>query len=210
MPIRTDIEDAVIVALEPLKKLALGGSASGYLHSLKVYAGEFEGLSGDSLDHLREEVRGQTPSILVGTGAGNYDEQDIRRRRATNRMTVHILIVSNCMRAMGSRTQGGLSGEDPGIWKILEDIRAKLHGNDLALDGVGQFVPQSEEAMVVSKEFHIWRQTYRVDTDAFDEVDTSGASTLVGYDSSINLHDAGDENPIVSLITGDPPPEEEP
>lgn len=204
MSLRKTIETAVITALTPLKKLALGGSASGYLKALEYYAGEFEGAGPDVIDMVRESVMGRSPCILVATGRGAYDEKDVRRRRAVLSIDLHIIIVSNCFRSLAARTQGNVSlTDDPGIWTILENVRAKLHGTDLSVDGLGPIVPLSEDPVITGKDLFVWRQAYRLTCDAQDEIDTSGDETLTQIDSRINLPDeeAEDENPIVSLET---------
>src|SRR5690349_16692186 len=123
--IRTQLEDAVIAALAPLKLATLpGGAAGGYLRCVEPYGGELEAL--EDLEDVERHLAGRAPGILVSTGPGTYRGIQVQHRRYTLDVKLQLIIVSTNMRSHAERNRGepltvpaGL--RDPGIYQILED-----------------------------------------------------------------------------------------
>jgi len=188
--LRVRLEDAVLVALAPML-LASGG----YLQALDVYAGEFA--SAEAPDELRAVLSGRVPAVLIFTASGAYRGLDVRRRRATLDLSLHLYVVSGCYRSQASRVRGDSAGADPGIYQILEDCRDRLFGLDLGVTGAGPPAPVSEAALTWERDLAIWEQVYSVDTDAVQQPAVDPDLTDLAAD--INYPDDPDADPIVEI-----------
>lgn len=161
---RQALEDAAIVALQPLRKVGDGGGAAGYLRAVKPYGGEID---TRNMELLRATLVGQAPGILLATGAGTTRPR-LSRRRGVKDLTLELLIVSMSQRSAEARLRGDTSegaGADPGIYQILDDVAALLTGFDPGVDGVGLLSPHTEKPLLVEPGLTIWFQSFLVPTD---------------------------------------------
>lgn len=164
--VRENLEVAVQTALAPLLVSGLGGGATGYLRRVAPYVGDI--VADAKIEDLRESLSGRTPAVFFLTDQGTYRLIDLEQRKADRQLDVRFYIVSGSLRTKESRTQGGLGTDvDPGIYQMLEDLRFKLYGKELGVDGVGFLSQKSERMHVFAPDLTIWEAIYNVDTDVF-------------------------------------------
>jgi hypothetical protein len=196
MAVRADIERAVVATLSPLLT-----ASGGYLAAIEVYRGE---LDEASLDQVFELIAGRVPAILVATGVGRYRSIQVQRRRASQDLRVELLLLSGSLRSLETRTHGEVPGSppqaDPGIYQMIEDVRARLFASDLGLDGVGLLEPHDEVPLLQRPELSVWRVAYDVTVDAFQPALSEAGPDLTEVGARVNLAGAP-ANPVVETTT---------
>jgi hypothetical protein len=164
--LRTSLEDAVIEALSSLKLEALGGSSEGYLQKIAPYQGDLSP-AGDGEDgDIARVCGGRMPAVLVTTGDGAYLRASMGAEEIDEDTTVEILIVSGNLRSPEAAARGDGFSDDPGIYRMIEDIRGKLWGIDLHVSGAGPLIPQTSTARSRSGVRSIWQLSFAVTLDA--------------------------------------------
>jgi len=162
------LEDAVITALTPLLLSALGGGASGYLEAVRPYQGDLSPQADD--EDLNRVLGGASPAVLVAIGDdGSYGDVTLSRSMCDLKTTLEVLIVSANLRSPEAKARGDVSdgtGDDPGIYEIMEDVRGLLFGVEMGVDGVGFLIPSASTAIQRGGEKAIWRISFDVDMDA--------------------------------------------
>lgn len=160
MTLRAQIETAIVAALAP--KLLTNG---GYLADVRAYNGELETPDEDAF----RIATTRRPCILVATGRAKYHSLQTSRRREAARLEVGLLLISGKLSTREDRTRGDTAiaaGEDPGIYKMLEDARAVLQASSLGLAGVGPLVPDTEQPMLHAPDVTVWSAVYETLVDA--------------------------------------------
>ena len=188
---RAAIEDAVIERIRLLGEHA----PAGYLKTVDPYQGPLEPDPEDTA--LALLMKAGTPCVGVTTDAAEFDDIPIGRRRASKAINVEIIVVSRNLRNLESGARGdGLAG-DPGVYCILQDIRKKLFGVELGIDGVG-FLEPERETPVERGETAIWRQTYAVMVDVVQPPRSEGSPQATGLTTRVSDADTTDEtsNPV--------------
>jgi hypothetical protein len=159
-PIRTQLENAVMDALSPLLKSKPGG----YLRTVAPYAGELSPSREDP--HFQRITQGYLPAVLVTTDDGAYNDHAIGRLADLN-LEVVLLFASSNLRAPEANQRGDMGASaDPGIYRMLEDVRGRLFRRELGVSGVGFLIPVSESSVLRAADRSIWQQVYAVQTDA--------------------------------------------
>lgn len=163
--LRADYETAVVAAITAAQlDVDLGGPAGGYLRLVAAYNGPLAP-DEDSPALLRLLENG-TPSIGVTTGDGEYADIALRRRMSTLETTLELLVCSANLRSHEAQLRGDGIASDPGIYQIIEDLRAVLFGEELGVDGVGYANPAAEQAIIRAEHMTVWRLSYAVRMDA--------------------------------------------
>ena len=194
--LRTQIEDAVIAALTPLLKPGKGGDPDGYLVTLKPYQGP---PSPDSED-IKRLLDGGGPALLVTTEDSSFAEWLPKRRQAEMTLQIVIYALSNHTRSYEARARGdvssSLANQDPGLYQLLEDVRSRVFGLDLAIECVERPYPLSETSLARAGDWGVWRLVYEVEAWVEALVPTEGALVT---EMGVDVNQAGDDtaDPIV-------------
>lgn len=166
----TQLQDAVIARLAPLKKPVLGGGATGYLKALKTYHGE---LDGKKLEELRDALADQTPAVFVGGIEGDLRSVSLSRRRAVQQLVLELMVCVGTQRDQEARARGGHSGDaEPGAYQVLQDLRGKLMGWTPSTSGVGVIRPARERLLVNTIGLDVFVASYSADADVKTEAAT--------------------------------------
>lgn len=194
---RTQIEQAIVARLAG-KKYAAGGT--GYLRAIEAYNGDLTGAEG--VDDMKRLVGGRCPAVLVSTSDGSYQSIQVQRRKAILDLQVELLVIASSYRSREARTQGKpvaapQPGEDPGIYRVIEDVRLALMGSTLGLPGVHPLAPVSERAVVHAPGFCIWQLVYKTDVEAFLPREEAADPDLTGIAGQLG----GDMSPVLELET---------
>jgi hypothetical protein len=160
--LRREIEDAVISRLRGI----------GYFQAVSPYQGSLAPEDDDA--DVNRVLLGRTPSALVTTGDGNYERPSIESTIVRLGFTVEILLVSSLLRSQENKARGDDTMIDPGIYEIIEDVRAAIGAQDLGIPGIHALVPLRET--VVSRGTRaIWQLTYDIETSVsmprYDDLD---------------------------------------
>jgi hypothetical protein len=158
MALLTNIEDDVLALLSPLLRPA------GYLEALEPYQGSLDPAEDDP--DLNRVLQGRAPAVLVTTGDGDYDGVVIDRRRADWNVTLELLLVSAHLRSSLARARWDGIGGDPGIYQMIDDVRDRLFGKELAAAGAGTLIPLGYQALSRSGGKTLWRASFRIACDA--------------------------------------------
>lgn len=195
--LRTLVEDKVVELLSPLLLEGLpGGDVGGYLASVQPYPGDLR--PAEDNPDFRALLAAGTPCIGVTTGDGAYGDIRLARLDADLDFTVELLVVSGNRRSADARIRGDGLSTDPGIYQVIEDIRALLSWIDLGVDGAGGVRPASERAVIRGRDLTVWHLVWDITGDVVqprpDELDDY-------YESIRNrVNDAdgsGDADPLV-------------
>lgn len=203
LPPRQAAEDGALELLCPLL-----ASQAGYCKTIKAYNGETTGIDREDADFQRV-TQGALPAILVTTGDGAIEQQTMGRI-ANETFELQILVASCNLRSMEARHRGdaGLSS-DPGIYRMLCDIRERLWLRPLEADGVCFLRPAGDVSILRSRDRNIWLSTYIVKADATFPPISDEARDILGIDSEINFPAADDgapANPVLSFDNEIPTP----
>lgn len=187
--LRTLIEDDMLAALTPLLK-----SEGEYLGTLKAYHGEITGIGGDkSLDEIRNLI-GAMPAALIMTGGARFSNASMAADSAVVEMDCTVLCVTDNLRSRSKRARG--DGTDPGMWQMLEDLRERLQGYEVA-NGFARMVLQSEDEVLTLPDYSIWQIEFGLSGRVCAAEEES--DDLEGIDSDIDDADDATDNPRVEL-----------
>lgn len=157
---RTRIVRAVLGLLESLSRRRAGG----YLEALDFYQGE---IGDDSdVDQVKAALRGRTPAVLVSVGTATYVSKSTNGRSYLANYQLELAVVSNHWGSNEDRGIGGadkfVDDADPGINAILADVRGRLAGRRLNVDGCQRARPNSESPIYQGKDMVIFQARYQV------------------------------------------------
>lgn len=137
---RTRIARAVILMLESLTR-----RQGRYLEALDHYRGE---LSSGDLEQAMTKLRGRAPALLVTVGSSNPESKSTSRLRYLYLYQIEIAVISTHMDSPESREVGGADrfepNADPGIGKMLHDVRRLLAGRSPNVEGCNHLIPEGE------------------------------------------------------------------
>ncbi len=195
--IRTQVENGVIELLQTLAASAEGG----YLNAIEPYAGDLT--PGREEHDFQRATEGRMPAVLVTTGAGTYENRTIGHRIADLVFSVDLLVASGNIRSPAARQRGDGTSNDPGIYQMLEDIRARLWNRPLP-DVVGACTmrPISDDVVLQAQDRTIWVFTWEIRTDAVAPPLSDEVGAYTGIDATVNFPstDPGAPiNPVLSL-----------
>jgi hypothetical protein len=162
---RTQIEDAIMVALKPLLVTTMGGSAAyGYARAIKPY-------NGGAAEDIKRELGGQLPGILVVTAGEKGVGRTMSRSRKIVELEIEIWCVSGNLRGHPEKARGSeIAGDtDPGTFKMMEDVETLIAGDDDAeginVSGVGHLDFADVQQMVEQPDFLAWRVRFLARVD---------------------------------------------
>ncbi len=185
--VRTQVRDAVIALLQPLK-------TAGTVAVVRKYAGE---LGGDEADDVMRALNGCAPGVLVAVEQGAYRGVDVRRRKYRRDLAIVLYLVSV--------SQANPEARDEQLAEVEDAILALLSGANPTI-GTGEtvvphgvLVPQAEEVMVHDATVCIWRQRWQITVDAaLAETPAQNVAQVVGSLNAASEDDnAGD--PLVQV-----------
>jgi len=162
---RKTIRDALVTRLGALKKVE-----GLYLAAVKPSALVFDGTQ-ESLDQLREEVKGQTPAILVACGRKTFGAAGATTARDRHAATleVHVYVCSDNVRGYVARVAGDVVSEaddeaDPGTDTMLEHVEELVNGYRIsdASETIHGLIPVDEDEVYHGQDFAIWHVRYTV------------------------------------------------
>lgn len=202
--VRTQVEDAVLAGLLPLKLPQLGGGAAGYLACLEPYGGQLDG-SAD-LEQVEALLAGRFPGVLVYTDDGRYDSPALNLRRVTEEFAVVLVVLSDNLRDLQRRARGEISanpaaGKDPGIYQMLDDLLKALLGRDFGVVGMKGLVPRQSELLFFTPRCTAWRM--RFDVRFVRTVDEPGEAAAPAITEVVGRTSLVDVNTVVKSGTGD-------
>lgn len=156
---RTRIARAVLLLLE-----GLSTRQGQYLEALDHYEGELG--DGDALDQVMSRLKGRSPAVLVSIGGANYESRSVNRRMYLVSYQIEMAVVSTHLSSAESRGSGGADRyavqADPGIYKMLHDIRGRLAGRAPNVAGAGKLTPESEDIVYQGAGMAIFSARYSV------------------------------------------------
>lgn len=192
---RTRIERAMVSRLE-----ALHDVHGGYLRELGPYNGEISDAAG--LEQIIARLQGRTPAVLVMVGTVQYREKSRRKLVYKAEYRVEVLCISNHWRSRETRNQGDLSSRlqpqaDPGIYRILYDVRQRLMGERLGVCGAGRIVPVLEQVVLQADNLTAWNAVFEVPAHVTQESPSERAPhPAESVVHRHNLEESDAENPV--------------
>lgn len=191
---RTMIERALLAALEPLSV-----RQGGYLARLDLYSGE---LGAGSLDDILTALGGLVPAVLLQTSGSVYRSTSVRRKSTIETITIEVAVASAHLRSQEARVSGDeLSVSDPtadpGVHRIIADVRRLLHGQDIGVAGAGVIEIVSDQPVMQAPQLTAWVLRFEVDYryDAPEPARVLGPITTIEHRG--NLEDSDAVNPVV-------------
>jgi hypothetical protein len=161
--------------------------------SVLPYNGELTG--EDGVDLIKRALNGRTPGLMVMTGAGAYRGEDTRAQRYMESLEVQFLVASTSYRSRLAQVHGdgvSHSTDDPGLYKVAEDVTRWMSGFDLEIDGIGPLKPGKQEVLYHGPSFCLWLLTFTTEVDRFFDRRNQAGLPLLEVDGWFNLVD-GDE-----------------
>ena len=192
---RTRLERAVLARLEKYSQ-----RAGGYLEALDPYNGEIDEVQ--AVDDIIRALRGRTPGVLVLVGTCTYENVSVRKAQLRAEYRIEILCSSKHWRTDAARNSGDVASQgtaqaDPGINRILYDVRTALYGRRLGIAGAGRPVPVLEQVVVQAPELTAWNAIYEIKMRIGQDPESAGAPVPA---SSVlhrhNLEDSAAVNPV--------------
>jgi hypothetical protein len=157
-----------LAVLERLLSLRL--DRGGPVALIKPYSGDLERLFDDeTTDSIKRAVGGQIPALLIAAGAVRYTSTSAAKRRSLGVLELEILAVSSTVRAMESRERGR-----DGLFAIMRDVRALLHGEELGVRHCAPLQPLTEEPMLHTVGLSVWKQTFTAQIEEYNDRQPSG------------------------------------
>lgn len=205
---RTVVRLGVAEMLRPLLLPQLGGSANGYIRSIRGLPRPLRAHSEEELGWIGNAVQGQAPCVLIALGSKGYGPHgmDGPSVHYAGELEIVIYAVSLNSRAF---IEGRLAADvvgtanvsnDPGIETLLEHIEELLIGQDPNVEGIHELRPQSEDEVFTGGET-VWEQRYTCKV----EREINPARLVTGIVTTIetknNLDGANAANPVVDTIT---------
>lgn len=208
-PERAMVEEFVVIHLQRLHYLA-----GGYARFIGYYNGELDTEQGanDLLTHVRNEG---LPGILVATGAGTYEPKSTTARHYAEHLQVEVLFASAHVRAYPTRLRGDVASgdddldldayptKDPGIYRMMRDVRDVLLGFSPELEGVGKMKILREDVVLQTPAITLWRVVYgcayHYATRSRESRLPNAANSLqIDYNLIESVDDASLINPIIT------------
>lgn len=165
---RTVIEDWFLGELERYHR-----RSGGYLASLDTYNGELN--TEEGLEMLAGQAMAGNPFMLVAAGQANYGGKSTSARKWEIDTTIEIYCGSSNLRSQLTRaradvaagayqgdTQSPTTRNDPGVRRMLCDIRNTCLGRRPFQDGFGTVRIVRDEPLIVSPQLTVWRVLYNV------------------------------------------------
>jgi len=150
LPVRTQVENAVIALLKDLE-------TSRKVRTVRPYNGE---LAAPKSEDILRALNGQLPGILVATENGEYHGVQVQRRCYRREIEIALYLVSGSQNAREERTRGANQ-----IYAMEDAAFARLAGVKPVLDeavAVGHLVPVSEQVIGHDPVVCAWKQTWRL------------------------------------------------
>lgn len=157
------------------------------------YNGELTGEEGIEL--VRKQLGGRSPGVMVMTGAADFRGEDTRAQNYVEAIEVQLLVASTSYRSRVAQVHSNT--EDPGLYKVAEDITQWLAGFDTEIDSVGVLRPRKQEVMFHGPAFCLWLLTFSTEVDRRYQRRNQDGGPLTEVTGWFNLVD-GDE----VLLTG--------
>ncbi len=194
---RENVEAAVIAKLDSLRR-----ERGGYLQEVGHYNGQIDGASGP--EDLKRRLLGLCPAILVTTGTSSSRERSLNRRRQEESYNVELLTVSNRpssreMRTVGAPAPGEVSGDDPGIYRIMYDARLLLVKKTLGIGGVRRLRHISDTVVIQIDDLTAWRSLFEVRVQVVEEIEED----LGPFTSLEHRHNLEDSEPVNPVVVGE-------
>lgn len=165
-PIRQQVEDAALELLGDLSRVA-----GGYLETLEAYNGELDSEQG--IERLVRQALGGAPLVVVGAQESTFSRGGLAKRAWREDVQLEVVVVSTSLRGLTARRRVGpdagpqttaaeVPRGDPGVYRILEDVRRRLLGGQLWVDGADAAELVREGPVFTVEAMTIWRATYRI------------------------------------------------
>lgn len=148
----TEIEDAFLGALEPLR-------SSGLVRALSTYNGEMDA----------EDLGGSVlfPVIYVIWGGAEGEEID---HTVESESIVHLIVCDKSLRNKVEASRGGTT--TPGVYRILKEARLLLHAKPVVPGWVNPvWLGESSVAYFPKKRVSVWGQRYSIKAKHDEEGD---------------------------------------
>lgn len=145
------IEDAILAAIRADSELALV-TQGGYSKMIENYAGEFE------LDKV-EDIILLFPAIFVVFVQADY--QPSTNEETNTKPMFTILVADENLRGNLEARRGGVVGI--GTYRMMEDIRNLLQGNDLGIEGLGPLQIVRQVSVVNNPSMSIYAMEFETD-----------------------------------------------
>lgn len=171
-PDRTVIEAQVKLALDKLRR-----ERGAYLASLDFYNGELD--TDEGLQALSTQLLSNCPAILIATGQSVYKRKATSGRVYEVTLQIELLFASSSMRSPEARLHGDINSGadlaigddeaesyptyDPGVYRMMRDVRDILLGDDFRLEGFGTIDASREDVVLTVPELTLWRCVYTVE-----------------------------------------------
>lgn len=200
-PVRQMVEDAALQLLWGYHRMA-----GGYLETLEPYGGELD--SEEGLDRLVKQSLGGAPLVLVGAQDSTFARQGgISKRAYREEVLLELVVASSSLRGYPARTRGGPEAgpqddsfarptSDPGVFRILEDLRRALLGAKLWIDGADAAELVREAPVFTVDRLTLWRAHYKVGVAFAAEYGTT-APPATSIRTRHHLDQAVGVNPLV-------------
>jgi phage gp37-like protein len=156
---RSMLEDAARLCLMPLYKMH-----GGPLELLDFYNGELD--TEEGAEDLIQKLLGNAPAVLLAAGEARFEPSDLRRRRYSESLSLHVLIASRHLRDRESRNRRDVTAvhdrtRDPGCYALMRAVKDLLIGRDLAVTGLEPLQPIQEDVVVQGGGLTLWRILFR-------------------------------------------------
>ena len=199
-PIKQMVEDAALALLAGYTTIA-----GGYLESLGPYGGELD--SEEGLDALVKQALGGAPLVLVGAQESTFSKGGLSKRAYREVVALDVVVASSSLRGLADRRRAGpdagpqddsyaIPTGDPGVYRILEDVRRTLLGAKAWIDGADAAEVLSESPFFTVPRLTLWRAQYRIGV-AF-ELPAGGHLPATSIQARHNLDGATGANPIAT------------
>lgn len=151
---RMDIEDGLKTRIGRLSVVV-----GGYLERVDHFE---RNIVGGELDEVFEQLLGQAPAVLYRTHTSSSLQPFSSRKVQQMDLAVEVFFFSNSLRTFSDRLMGSPPPEgDPGIYKMMADVRALLLGFSIA-ECAQAFTLSIEEPIIRGDAGGaIWLQTWK-------------------------------------------------
>lgn len=167
-PEQAMMEDSIVLMLQPLH-----AHQGGYLKLLGYYNGELDSQQG--VDDLMRQAATNAPFVLVAAGANSYESRSTSKQMWRNSMTMELLFGSANLRSHQSRLRGDVAAgaddlddlptRDPGIYRMVRDVRNLILGRNPGVAGGGTFGIVRIDVVIQDPRISLWRAQYRITYD---------------------------------------------
>lgn len=163
------LEHAVVNMLQQLH-VANGG----YLHLIGFYNGELDTPEGTT--ELFGTMMGSAPAVLVATTTARPERKSNRKLNQRIPVQLELLVVSNHLRDHQFRVHADAPARedlarvddnalfrskwDPGIYRIMADVRSILFGRDLGVANMSRLEFTLKQPVIQARELTLWRMQF--------------------------------------------------